>query len=85
MNLINETRWVLPKAFESEGYAKKSEATIRTIDEEKQNVLLKEEECTEENKNQESTCHNGLDIPHSGNCFGGVFNPRVLHGRKHLR
>jgi lon-related putative ATP-dependent protease len=39
MNLVNEARRVLPKAFESEDYAKKSEATIRTIDEERQKLF----------------------------------------------
>jgi len=38
-NLISEARRALPKVFESEDYAKKSEATIRTIDEERQKLF----------------------------------------------
>ena len=38
-NLINEARRGLPKAFESENYAKKREATIKTIDEERKNLI----------------------------------------------
>jgi lon-related putative ATP-dependent protease len=38
-NFISEARRALPKAFESEDYAKKSEATIRTVDEERQKLF----------------------------------------------
>jgi lon-related putative ATP-dependent protease len=39
INLISETRRILPQTFESEEYAKKREATIKLIDEERQKLL----------------------------------------------
>jgi len=38
-SLVNETRRVLPKVFESEDYTAKREATIRTIDEERNELF----------------------------------------------
>jgi len=38
-NLVSEVRALLPKAFESEEYASRREVTIRTIEEERQNLF----------------------------------------------
>jgi len=38
-NLVNEARRALPKAFESEDYATKKEAAIRTIEDERRNLF----------------------------------------------